>query len=212
MQNQISFKERVRQVVIKCAKDYKSVFIDYEYLVCSTAFTINPYYIISGKEDNYRHLTGVVFSDPQLFFNKCLNQTLTESDISFATKGQAESVIKGSVRRKISVLPKIMHMFGGALLVEESFQKNRVKCSFAAGDNSYTLGFTLASDCLITRPMTLLKGFELDKTKTKSVDIILRRQFGQNMFDTILLGNESQLENYKPNISALLSDELIYAK
>lgn len=208
MQGQVSFKDKVRQTVIQCASDYKSVFVDFEYLVCSTAFTINPYYIISGKEDNYRHLTGVSFPDPQVFYDKCINRTLTESDISFVKKGQTESAVKGSVRRKISVLPKIMHMFGETLFVEESFQKNRVKCSFAADDITYTLGFSLASEKLISRPMTLLKGFELDNAKAKKVDIILRRPFGQAKFDKILIGDKASLEKYKVDIWELLSDEL----
>lgn len=33
-----SFKERIRQEVIKEAKRYKEVYVDYEYLICSEAF------------------------------------------------------------------------------------------------------------------------------------------------------------------------------
>lgn len=50
MAEQISFKERVRQTVIQCASDYKSYFVDYEYLICSDAFTLKKYYILRASE------------------------------------------------------------------------------------------------------------------------------------------------------------------
>ena len=33
-----SFKERVRLEIIKAAKKYKEIYVDYEYLICSEAF------------------------------------------------------------------------------------------------------------------------------------------------------------------------------
>lgn len=33
-----SFKERVRQEMVKAAKQYKVIYVDYEYLICSMAF------------------------------------------------------------------------------------------------------------------------------------------------------------------------------
>lgn len=33
-----SFKERARQEIIKAAKQYKDIYVDYEYLICSVAF------------------------------------------------------------------------------------------------------------------------------------------------------------------------------
>lgn len=54
-----SFKERVRQEMIKSARQYKNVYVDYEYLICSASFKKKPYYIIDAKEDNFLHLTGV---------------------------------------------------------------------------------------------------------------------------------------------------------
>lgn len=54
-----SFKERVRLEIIKAAKQYKETYVDYEYLICSEAFTKKDYYIIAAEEDNFQHLTGV---------------------------------------------------------------------------------------------------------------------------------------------------------
>ena len=54
-----SFKERARQEMIKAAKQYKDIYVDYEYLICSVTFEKNDYYIIAVEEDNFQHLTGV---------------------------------------------------------------------------------------------------------------------------------------------------------
>ena len=54
-----SFKERARQEMIKAAKQYKDIYVDYEYLICSVIFEKNDYYIIAAEEDNFQHLTGV---------------------------------------------------------------------------------------------------------------------------------------------------------
>lgn len=72
-----SFKERVTQVAIAQAKIYEQVFLKYEYLLCSEAFSNKPYYIISAHADNYRHLIGVntVFSADD-FFQKCLSRIM----------------------------------------------------------------------------------------------------------------------------------------
>jgi len=56
---EIAFKERVKNVLINEAQKYKKNYVDYEYLICSDAFKINDYYIISANEDNYQHLTGI---------------------------------------------------------------------------------------------------------------------------------------------------------
>lgn len=54
-----SFKERTRQEMIKAAKQYKEIYVDYEYLICLVAFAKNDYYIIVTEEDNFQHLTEV---------------------------------------------------------------------------------------------------------------------------------------------------------
>lgn len=67
-----NFKERVRWEIIKAAEKYKEMYLGYEYLVCSKAFTKRKYYIISAEKDNFQHLTGVHSRvSPQIFFDKC---------------------------------------------------------------------------------------------------------------------------------------------
>ena len=104
-----SFKERVAQVAIAQAKVYEQVFLKYEYLLCSEAFSENPYYIISAHADNFRHLVGVNTSfSAEEFFNKCLDGTLTENDFDFIKRGQSEKEVKGAVRDKIIALPEFL--------------------------------------------------------------------------------------------------------
>ena len=112
MEEQKSFKERVKESVIKNAYSYKKYFVDYEYLLCSAAFVKNEYCIVSAYEDNYLHLTGLHTNLPASTF----------------------------------------------------FERNRIRCALAAGNVSATLGFVVAGKA---KPMTLLKGNELNTAKAK---------------------------------------------
>ena len=86
-----SFKERARQEMIKAAKQYKDIYVDYEYLICSVTFEKNDYYIIAAEEDNFQHLTGVQSKiDAKTFFRKCYDGTLAEVDFDFAKAGLAK--------------------------------------------------------------------------------------------------------------------------
>lgn len=202
-----SFKERVTHVAITQAKVYEQVFLKYEYLICSKAFSDKPYYIISAHADNYRHLIGVnsVCSAGD-FFTKCLAETLTENDFDFRKRGQSEKEVKGAVRDKIIALPEFLSMMGKPLIAEESFVKNRVHCSFATTDHSATIGF-IATDK--SKPMTLLRGDRLDASKSAAVDLVLRRPYGDQSFDEIVFGNEDMIMKYRSDIEPLLAENLL---
>lgn len=199
-----SFKTRVRDEMIKAAKQYKNIYVDYEYLICSTVFEENDYYLISAEEDNFKHLVGVYsVIDAKTFFNKCYDGTLTEDDFDFATKGQNEMSAKGTVRRKIQVLPDMMTLMKADIQVEEGFKKNRVSCSLATADGRCTLGF---SESKKARPKSLIKGNELKNPR--AVDLILRKKAGDTLFNEIVVGDQSKLDQLKEKIEGLVSEEL----
>lgn len=207
MEEQKSFKERVKDIVIQCAGTYKSYYVDYEYLICSSAFTKCSYYIVSAHEDNYLHLTGVHTNlNAGTFFEKCYKGLLEEADFDFCKNGQNENEVKGSVRRKINTLPSIMNMFSDGTLVEEDFSKNRIRCVFAAGNVSATLGFVVAGKA---KPMTLLKGNELDSNKAKSIELVLRRKAGTDKFSDLITGDKEKLKKHNEDLAELLSEELL---
>ena len=207
MAEQKSFKERVKDTVIQNANSYKRYFVDYEYLLCSEAFVNNEYYIVSAYEDNYLHLTGLHTSlDAATFFEKCYKGTLEENDFDFCKSGQNEREVKGSVRRKINSLPSIMNMFNVGTSVEEDFEKNRIRCALAAGHVSATLGFIVAGKA---KPMTLLKGNELNSSKAKKLDLVLRRKSGEIKFTELLIGDGERLAEHKDSLSSLLSEDLL---
>lgn len=207
MAEQKSFKERVKETVIQNAYSYKRYFVDYEYLLCSVAFLKNEYYIVSAYEDNYLHLTGLHTSmDADTFFEKCYKGILEESDFDFCKSGQSESEVKGSVRRKINSLPSIMDIFNVGTFVEEDFEKNRIRCTLAVANVSVTLGFVVAGRA---KPMTLLKGNELNSAKAKKLDLVLRRKSGESRFTEILVGDGERLAEHKDELSGLLSEELL---
>ena len=69
----LTFKQRVAQTAMTYATVYESVYLKYEYLVCSEAFSSQDYYIIAACADNYRHLIGVNTAiSAEEFFAKCL--------------------------------------------------------------------------------------------------------------------------------------------
>ncbi len=207
MEEQKSFLQRVKETVIQCAYSYKKYYVEYEYLLCSKAFEKNEYYIVSAHEDNYLHLTGLHTNlDATSFFEKCYSGTLEEADFDFCKRGQNEHEVKGSVRRKINSLPSIMNMFSAETSVEEDFEKNRIRCSLAAGNASSTLGFIVAGKA---KPMTLLKGNELNSSKARKLDLVLRRKTGETKFSEIVVGATEQLLEHKAVLNTLLSEELL---
>ena len=190
-------------MVIQCSKKYKKYYVDYEYLICSSAFTICSYYIIAAHKDNYLHLTSL---DASNFLKKCYKWTLEETDFNFCKNGLAEKEVKGSVRRKINTLPLIIDLFTCNTFVEEDFNKNKIRCSLAAGTTNVTLGFVVAGKA---KPMTLLKGNELNPNKAKPINIVLRREDGTNKFTNIVAGSIEELRAYSVILSDKLSDELL---
>lgn len=188
MEKPISFTTRVRDVIADNAIAYSKYFMEYDYLIYSKDFKNNRYYIISAEKDNYKHLTGVQTElSGNEFFDKCLSGSLTEEDFSFLKKNQSEKEVKGSVRRKISVLPLMKDLFNGSVKIEEDFEKNRIRCSFAAGSADCTLGFVITGDK--ARPKTLLKGDEIAKDKACTIGCVLRRKRSSNYFNELLFGD-----------------------
>lgn len=201
--NQVSFKERVRQSLISNSRSYKYYFIDYEYLLCSDGFRNKNYYIVAANKDNYLHLTGVIsYVSAQDFFDKCFDGILEDKDFEVEGTHRGNDV-KGSVRRKISVLPNIFGIFSASPDVQEDFQKGRIFCSFAAGMSSCTLGFTRTQK---TVPQTLLKGNILDKPV--SLKLVLRRGRGKDKFGEIVVGGEEAILDYYDQIKPLLTERL----
>lgn len=199
------FKERVRLELIKAAKKYEEIYVDYEYLICSEAFEHRNYYIIDAKKDNFQHLTGVHSRiSAKIFFDKCRDGSLSEEDFDFMKKGQDEKSVKGTVRRKIKALPDMMDLFREGMQAEEDFRKNRIICSFATADGNCTLGFT---DTEKARPKSLIRGNELENPK--AVELVLRRKSGMRFFDEIVIGDREAIDRYKKQIEGLAAKDLL---
>ena len=197
-----SFKERVKEAAIANASLYEINLIGYEYLVCSSAFA-NGYHIIKADKGNYLHLLGVHTTlSAEQFFERCKSGTLTENDFDFIKPNQDEKSVKGSVRKKIQVLPQMVRMFECQLLAEDDFKKNHVECAFATSDNKFTLGFASSG-----RPKSLLKGNELDKSKYRDVDLVFRkvRSSGQLYVD-LYYGKREDIVKYQEQIKGLLAE------
>ena len=196
--NPISFKRRACDTIVNCAKDFKSVFIDYDYLVYSESFTIQPYYILSAMAGNYKHLTGVnSVLAPYDFFEKCINGTLNETDFDFIKKGESENFVKGVVRNKIIALPLMATIFTEKLTAEENFIQGAITCSLATAGSQITLGF---ENRINARLKTLLRGNVIDNSKAVDISLVLRRGKDNEKFDTIIQGDAAKFCELHPNI------------
>ena len=202
MNNNYSFKQRVCETAIKCSKIYMTEFIENSYLICPNAFTNNPYYVINAHADNFQHLLGIHSLVPAKdFFDKCYNGTLTVNDFDFIKPHQDEKIVKGFVRRKISILPVALNIFhSDNIFVEENFSKNRIIRSFATSDNLCTFGF---ENHRYSVPKTLLKGNELNLRNSKPVDLVLKKSRSSKYFSEIVIGTSKELELYLPAIKEL---------
>ena len=177
-----SFKQNVLTTICNGAQKYKDVFLDYEYEVSSKAFKTQKPFIISATKSNFLHLTGVNTKlTASQFFDKALNKTLTENDFDFIKKGQTEKMVKGSVLRKVQFLKDLDKILDKSTLVEENFIKNKIYCTFAVSENTFTLGFIAVPNC---RPKTLLKGNELKNPQ--KIASIRRRKKGKKDFQDFI--------------------------
>lgn len=199
----VSFKERVKNEAITNACLYENNYIKYEYLVCSEAFD-KGYHIIKSDKGNYLHLIGIHTElSAETFFNKCVTGELEEEDFEFKKPGKLEKSVKGSVREKIAVLPYMMNLFTQELTAENNFKKNKVECAFATTDNVCTLGFAISG-----RPKSLLKGNELDKSKSKKVDLIFRKKRSSGkLYEELVWGVRGDIGKYRAQIQDLIVSE-----
>ncbi len=56
------------------------------------------------------------------------------------------------------------------------------------------------------RPKSLLKGNELDKSKSKGVDLIFRKQRSSNkLYEELVWGNKEDIEKYQEKIQNLIT-------
>lgn len=203
-----TFSERVKNIAIDEAINYKRTYVDYEYLLLSRYFEAR-YYIIAGTEKNYLHLVGVHTNlDQETFYNKCIDRNLEEKDFDFIdAKGND---IKGTVRRKIKVLSNMNHLMSREeLYVQEKFEKNRVVCTLGATDFECTVGFIKSSkrDMAKAFPKTLMRGNELKDAR--QVEAVLRKNSGGTAFDEIIIGNREILKFFWDDIKEIVSENLV---
>lgn len=104
-------KDEARRIVMNCAKQYNQNLLGKSYLIIYRDRTDNQIKDIEiqfGKE-NYQHLTGIELIDKdgnarkhvaELFFKKCLSNTLAKDEIQFKRDG--------TTHLKLAALPVMM--------------------------------------------------------------------------------------------------------
>ncbi|MFK5883680.1 MAG: hypothetical protein QM489_04990 [Candidatus Izemoplasma sp.] len=192
---QISFFQRVINVIISSSTDFKKNFVDYDYLLLSEGFSYKKHYLIKTTEGNYLHLTGISTSlTPTDFFKKCLNGSIQISDIENNPEDVTKLYYKGLIRKKIQVLSEMSKGIDNTYLLEENFTKNRVSCSIASANSNLTLGFVSNGNKEI--PMSLLKGNLITPREACNIDFMLRTETNKNNFDCLVIGNSHQFKKH----------------
>lgn len=205
----IPFKTKVKDCAISNAPHFKDNFIESEYAIFSNILPHDKKYcIVKGNSGNYLHLVGVNTSMPaEVFFRKCLNKTLADSDFDFEKRGVGSKALKGAVRDKIKVLNNMVNLFDGKeIMIQPDFKKNQIDCAIGSTDGECTLGFASSG-----HPKSLLKGNLLSADKSSAVDLILKRVSGEILFSQIVYQSTSLQDTYSETIKDIATDE-VYKK
>lgn len=208
MAGQVSFKTRVLNTIIQCAKQYNTFYVEQNHLLVSNAFKKKPYYIIQAEKDNFLHLTGVSTSLSAVdFFDKAMDGTLAESDIQLITHGKSEKDSKGTIRQKIKNLTSITAVVGRSCMVQEDFKRNAVLCTFASANAQCTVGFIATPK--LARPKSLLNGNVVDPTQSAPIKLALAKARSDQKYSSIEIGTIDDVADNLTLIQELLSDSLI---
>lgn len=196
------FKTCVVEEICYAASLYQKHLIDFDYLIYNPDFT-KPHFL-RAELDNFAHLTGVNhLINSRDFFTKALIGTLSESDFDFNKGGYSLKSVKSSVKKKLKAFEDLPKIFAPGVMVEEGFQKNRLRCALGAATSSLTIGFTYGTKC---RPMSLLEGMEL--CNPVSLHIMLKKPRKSCVFDEILIGSVSKVQNLMRD-PKLISDKIL---
>lgn len=202
----VPFKTKVKECAISNAPHFKNNFIESEYILFSNILPYDEKYCtVKGNSGNYLHLVGVNTSMPAaVFFRKCLNKTLADTDFDFEKRGVGTKALKGAVRDKIKVLNDMVNLFDGReIIIQPDFKKNQIDCAIGSTDGKCTLGFATSG-----HPKSLLKGNHLNADKSSVVDLILKRKSSEKLFSQIIYRSTSLRDEYSKTIKDVATDEV----
>ena len=97
-------------------------------------------------------------------------------------------------------------VFSSESLVEEDFRKNVVRCSVATSNGLCTVGFVTTPQA---RPMTLLKGDELDHSKASSLKLVLSKSRDDDFYSDVVVGLETDIVLFYDDIKDMLNKTMI---
>ena len=105
------------------------------------------------------------------FFIKCLNGSIGINDYVCDITDD----LKGKVKEKLRNLATIGDFFEKELVLQEMFEKNRVKCKLATSDGKCTFGF-VSINKIVHVPLTLLNKNQIDESVKITNFVIMKRQ------------------------------------
>ncbi|MCD8194876.1 MAG: PBECR4 domain-containing protein [Coprobacillus sp.] len=202
-----NFKIQVCNEVIRLSKLFDNYFVKYVYLIASPHFKKQRYYQISASEKNFLHLTGVKTDlDSYTFFIKCLYGILTIDDFDYYPNVE-NAHTKADIKEKLHNLNKAIGLFSSdVLFFQEGYSKNHINCAFITSEGTFTIGFIDNKGLLF--PNTILNRNKTDLDSITSDFVILRKLKGQRQFDTIVYGNQKQINEYCSDFGYLISKQL----
>jgi len=136
-----------------------SFFIGKELEISSDLFKRKTTYKIKFTESNFLHLTGFATSlSPIEFYLQCLNNTISSNSLLYNEKKN-----KTTIKKKLKHLINLSIIAFSEIEVQEDFKKNRVICTLAVSNYSFTIGFVGGNKFLY--PNTILDKNHLDQNK-----------------------------------------------
>ena len=128
-----------------------------------------------------------------------------DTDFDIAFHGRDEKASKGSIRQKILTIPHMFGLFSGENEIEEDFRKNVVHCSIASSNNLCTLGLIATPSA---RPMTLLRGNELNTERAGRIRLVLSKKRTDSLFSDMIVGSPQLLLQHLDTLKNRVSPEL----
>ena len=146
---------------------------------------------------NFLHLTGVklnneYISSPVLFYEKCLNNRIIESEFKFDTTGCTKQKLE--ILEDMMLLKKKANMIGDFVDYGTKLYTEKI-----AGNTCGCIGFVESNDLKVNVPNTLLKKDVRDCVKKPAFKIyfVLSKKFKEKKYSIIEKKDKSiNIENY----------------
>lgn len=193
--------EDARQIVLKCAKHYEQNLLDKNYILIYRDRADNGVKKLEvqfGKE-NYQHLTGIELVDEnrivrqhvsELFYHKCVNNTLSKNEIQFKKDG--------TTNLKLAALP-VMMTVQKVTKIAGDYNNSRpyLVADKIVGNVNFCLGLKQTTDFYVPASMLLEDIKKITTIQSQVLAIFSKKICDETYKDVRYVANGINLNNVK---------------